>query len=186
LESAFKGRVKGHELYVSGTAYNFLNVFRPCDPKENLSGPLSASAVHRLSFTSHKQMSVATALLTSRIAFWLWRVEGDGFHVTRQFLEGLPLFDIVGSDDGTLARLGEAIWEGLRQDILVSNNGGKKTLAFRPTTISRERDAVDEALLGALGEINPSAALFREMDSRVTSVDGRVRVASIGHQFCLS
>ena len=171
---------------MSGTAYNFLNVFRSCDPKENLSGTLSASAVHRLSFTSHKQMSVAMALLTSRIAFWLWRVEGDGFHVTRQFLEELPLFDIVESDDSALARLGEAIWKGLRQDVLVSNNGGKKTLAFRPTTIAREREAVDETLLDALGGINPSAALFREMDSRVTSIDGRVRVASVGHQFCLS
>lgn len=186
LESIFEGRVKGHELYVSGTAYNFLNVFCACRPKDHLIGPVSASAVHRLSFTSHKRMNVAMALLTSRIAFWLWRVEGDGFHVTRQFLEELPLFDIVESDDDALAGLGEAIWDGLRQDILVSHNGGKRTLAFRPTAISQEREAVDGALLDALGEINTSVSLFREMDSRVTSVDGRVRLASVGHQFCLS
>ena len=60
------------DVFVAGTAYNFLNVFRNYPDHLSWRGTLSASGIHRLACESVEVADAVTAILTSRLAFWLW------------------------------------------------------------------------------------------------------------------
>ncbi len=140
-------------LFIGGTAYNYINVFRNYPPPPRLVGSLSSSRVHHLAFQSSEGACVGFALLSSLTAFWLWHVEADGFHVTSRFIDELPLFDLQFSVSQTdeLALLGKQLWEEAARNTLPSNNGGKWTYAFRPEFNSVARRRVDELIIKGVG-----------------------------------
>jgi hypothetical protein len=129
-------------VFVASTAYNFLNVFfRPPGNLKNLD-KLSENSVHAIDLGSCEDALLAYSLLSSRTAFWLWHVFGDGFHVTRTNLENLPLvlslFDLEARKQ--LASIGSAMWEKARAHPLVSYNRGRTSLAFPNPGPSLQRD----------------------------------------------
>ena len=156
-------------VYVAGTAYNFLNVFRPHCSLPTPRAPWSASPLHALTFSDESAAAVAFAVLASRLTYWLWRAEGDGFHVTRRFVAGLP-FDstsFVPPDRARLAELGGHLWTQTRAGQFLSLNGGRQTVGYRPPA-PQPGDAaeqVDAILLRAVG-IDPA---FRERLARYAS-----------------
>lgn len=170
------------DVFVGGTAYNFLNVARDYPSAEMAGGTLSSSRLHRLTFASAIDAHAGVAILASRFTFWLWHVECDGFHVPTWFLQDLPLFDLPFSDDQRqrLSRVGEAMWLGAREDLLASNNAGKWTFAFRPTRIKAERAEADAILLDAAGVSRGGLDAFERFEERVVSVDGSERLAKVG------
>jgi len=141
-------------VYVSGTAYNFLNVFRCLGPgvECDVQG-MSESPVHELRFPSEETAWVAHAVLSSRLTYWLWQVIGDGFHVTRTFIDELP-YD-MGSWPANLraelAALGTAIWGECLQRRTRNVNGGRVTFAFRPVLDSPRLTELDSLLVAELG-----------------------------------
>lgn len=175
-------RKTDRDVFVGGTAYNFLNVCRDYPSREMVGGELSASKLHRLTFASSEDASVGFAVLASRVAFWLWHVECDGFHVPAWFLNDLPLFDLpfTLAQHRALAVLGEVIWQGVRQDLLASNNASKWTFAFRPTRIKAERAAADAIILDAAEASQSTLQALAHFEERVVSVDGRERLARAG------
>lgn len=137
-------------VFVGGTAYNFLNVYRETsllDSEKN--APLSESHVHCLEFQNERDARFAFAILSSRLTFWLWHVLGDGFHVGSWLFNEVPFspesFD--ETDCGDLALLGHGLWEKLRGHRFVSLNGGKQTIGFRPLACNEELDAIDSVLI---------------------------------------
>ncbi len=119
-------------VFVASTAYNFLNVFfRPSGYLRNM-GNLSENSLHVLDFGSRQDALLAYALLSSRTAFWLWHVLGDGFHVTQTNLEDLPLcLSLFGSEAmKRLTSIGSAIWEKAQAQPVTSYNRGRTSLAF--------------------------------------------------------
>jgi len=173
------GTALSNDVFVGGTAYNFLNVFRNYPDHLSWRGELSTSGIHKLHFADAASAAVATALLTSRIAFWLWHVECDGFHVPTWFITELPLLDLAFSDAerATLSSLGAQLWEGLQLDILVSNNRGRLTFAFRPSRIAELRRDVDALILAHIGADPDAATSLDEFEFRVVSIDGSNRAA---------
>lgn len=164
-------------LFVGGTAYNFLNVFRTCPAESDQ--PYSASSVHELTFADEASAAAGFAILSSRIAHWLWHVECDGFHVPAWFLDELIILNAseASAQKVELAKLGSTIWRNVKSEPLVSLNGGRKTLAFRPTAVAKERAEVD-ALLLAFAEVD--ACHLRTMDefeAASVSIDGSQRLA---------
>jgi hypothetical protein len=138
-------------VFLAATAYNFLNIFRclPIDGK--LSHPLSENKVHCFEFATEEEADIVLAILSSRLAFWLWHVQGDGFHVGRSFAETIPFgrhsFDqtqIAG-----LSKLGRQMWASVQQHRFVSINKGRQTIAFRPLACQHERDRIDRILIDA-------------------------------------
>ena len=143
---------RGNCVYVGGTAYNFLNVFRSHRSLPRSRAPWSASKVIVLTFSSEDDAALAFAALSSRLAFWLWHVTQDGFHVNRDFVTRLPvsarLFDDTRRE--ALVHLGFRLWEDLQHQQIVSVNGGRQTVAYRPHASDGLRNEIDALLIAAL------------------------------------
>lgn len=171
------------DVFVAATAYNFLNVFRNYPDHLSWRGTLSASGIHRLACSDPETADAVTAILASRLTFWLWHVECDGFHVPAWFLDELPLLNIrLGPEDlARLAMLGRDAWTGLQRDILLSSNRERLTFAFRPTEIGAVRSEIDRVLLGLIGANHSDVELLERFETRVVSIDGSVRRAKQRH-----
>ena len=122
---------------------------------------------------------MVTAILSSRMAYWLWHVECDGFHVPAWFLAELPLLNlkIPRKSAEELAALGRSAWAGLQQDVICSANRDRLTFAFRPTKIGDLRSAIDALLADLIGADPSTAEMLRDFEQRVVSIDGSVRLA---------
>ena len=148
-------------VFVSGTAYNYLNVFRSHGTLPPPRAPWSASKLLCLRFHTEQEAARAFAMVSSRIAYWLWQVTGDGFHVTRVFVTSLPLNDRSLSDSAKdkLSRLGEQLWEGIQVSQSISINGGRQTIAYCPDASDCIRDQIDKLLLETL-DVAPSFSKY--------------------------
>jgi hypothetical protein len=137
-------------VFVASTAYNFLNVFRSFT-LDSAKYPLSENTVHCLEFGREDYARIAFAILSSRLTYWLWHVEGDGFHVGRWFIQHLPFGrgTFTADQAAALERLGAQLWESLQDHRIVSINKGRQTVAFRPLACEKERDAIDQILIDA-------------------------------------
>lgn len=167
------------DVFVAGTAYNFLNIFRNYPDQLSWRGTLSASGIHRLPCGDMEEADAVLAILASRITFWLWHVECDGFHVPAWFLSELPLLNVRmnNSVKMKLASLGREIWDGLQKDVICSSNRDRLTFAFRPTLISALRDEVDALLVNEIGAEFAACEMLRHFENQVVSIDGTVRLS---------
>lgn len=165
---------KSLDLFVASTAYNFINVFRSLDYSDDRS-LLSTNPVYRLSFRSSEERDAAFAILSSRITYWLWQVECDGFHVTQKFLERLP-FTLPGKEISALAKLGSMLWGAVKSSPILSINSGKRTLAYPATSFASVLDQIDEIILKTMG-IDPGfSKTLKEFIRKIVVVDdGDVR-----------
>ena len=166
-------------VFVGGTAYNFLNVYRPVSllPDERCI-PLSESPVHSLEFKTETEACAAFAILSSRLTFWLWHVLGDGFHLAGWFYKSIPFGrDSFTPDDfASLSRLGDLLWRKLQGYRFTSVNGGRQTIGFRPLACNEERDAIDMILVKAAGlkdEFATELRSFVQKNAIVDSTDER-------------
>jgi hypothetical protein len=137
-------------VFIASTAYNFLNVYRGLSEQES-GHPFSENSVHCLEFAREDWAQLVFAVLSSRLTYWLWHVQGDGFHVARWFLDSIPfgVSSFTSEQERRLQRLGSELWALLQGHRIVSLNRGKQTTAFRPLACERERDAIDTILLEA-------------------------------------
>jgi hypothetical protein len=88
------------------------------------------------------------ALLSSRISYWLWNVRGDGFHVSRRFVETVATYWSELSSDArtTLARKGGELWDALSTSPIISRNSGAWSVAFSPLQHQRLLTAIDHVV----------------------------------------
>ena len=168
-------------VLVSSTAYNFVNCFfadaLPTSPPK----PYSNSPINAIRFPNESFAHAGFAILSSRLCFWLWHVEGDGFHLTSDFLQRLPLwasFELDGVRN-RLAHLGKNLWTDARHNAVGSVNGGKQTFSFNAGFTHPITLEIDALLLDAL-DIAPHAAesLANFIDMTV-SIDGKRRSRSL-------
>lgn len=161
------------ELFVGATAYNFLNAFFSEGLTFDATVSLSTNPLHRLRFSSRRTAFAGYALLASRLAHWLWTVQGDGFHVSRWFLEELPIqpssFD--GESLAYLAELGEELWQQAKNDIVRSINKGKHSIAYRTTYLGPSREKVDALLCELLDLPAGSLECLKQFADRHVLVD---------------
>ena len=78
---------------------------------------------------------------------------GDGFHVTRSFITDLPVNDRLFTEPAkhALADLGSRLWENVQAQRIISINGGRQTVSYRPHASEDLRGEIDTLLLEALG-----------------------------------
>lgn len=140
-------------LYVAGTAYNWLNVYRtPAAITAGVDNP-TTSPLSELTLGTSEEADAVYAVLTSRLLYWLWRVEGDAFHVPSGWLQELPTMGVLRerAEISRLAELGRSLWAAVVKHPVVSLNGGKTTLSYCPYAWSDVLDEVDRILLDAVG-----------------------------------
>ena len=130
------------------TAYNFLGLVR--DPYHAVTeGHNSQHAYWILQFASELLASAAYALLSSRLAFWIWHVTGDGFHVTSTLHQRVPVPAGDLARIRRLADLGDQLWKAVLQNPQVSTNRSRATVAY-PTW----------GHTGLIGEIDAEVGAF--------------------------
>jgi predicted RNA methylase len=157
-------------LFVGGTAYNFLNVlFRPPIRLKPQSGMMSTNTMHALSFSTLKDAFAAFALLSSGVSFWLWHILGDGFHLSRSFLETFPLGPKLFNEEtfDQLSSAGHALWEDLQSHPVVSMNRGRASLSFPASRLREQQRVIDKIIIDVA--MLPKEFLD-ELDSFITSV----------------
>lgn len=157
-------------IFVGGTAYNFLNVFfRPPLHTQPNRGLISTNTVHGLSFSNSKDAYAAFALLSSGIAFWLWHTLGDGFHVSRGFLEDFPIGPTLFNEASIrqLSTVGRDLWRTLQSRPVTSINRGRSSISFPASRFRSQQRAIDELIVHYSGL---SYAFVEELETFITSV----------------
>lgn len=160
-------------VFVASTAYNFLNVFRSFTLDFDTAYPLSENTVHCLEFEREDLAEIAFAVLSSRLTFWLWQVQGDAFHVGASFIQNLPFGRTSFSREQmeALCAAAHGMWRSLQSHRIVSINKGKETIAFRPLACEKERDLIDSVLIDAVGLPKKFAAVLRKFVHSTVVVD---------------
>lgn len=135
-------------VIVSATAYNFINTFFGSSLPNDASIPYSSSPVNVLEARSIDDAYAIFALLSSRVSFWHWRVEGDGFHLNTTFLKSLPFWGILSDAElrAQLIQSGKELWKKTKINMSKSNNGGKITFSFKPNHFANEIDDIDRSI----------------------------------------
>lgn len=174
----------GHDVLVSATAYNFLNVFLVDGLPKKADYPFSSSPLNRISFADHEMAMAAIAIMFSRLSFWLWHVEGDGFHVTAEFIKRLPLWAALLNKPvrAKLAELGALYWASAKKQRVDSVNGGKQTSSFHTGYRHPLFGEVDALLLDALGSPMKTPSFLDLFIEATVSVDGTQRDRGL-HQY---
>lgn len=114
-------------LFVGSTAYNSLVLYLGVDA---LSDAVDSDAY---SARDPDVAAWAYAVLASSVVYWMWRVDGDGFHVPASWLRAVPFMWRSSPGDYALASLGRTLWDQAQRNAIVSVNGGRRTVSFRPT-----------------------------------------------------
>ena len=152
--TAGESRPHGSEaaVYIAPTAYNWLGCARDLAAYSE-HGHTSKHPLITLLFASKEVADAAFAVLSSRLTFWLWRVEADGFHVTRTFLRALPFgLDLLPEHHlDHLAAVGRALWCGIRDAPVVSVNRQRRSVSFSSLAAPALLDAADRAVARAFG-----------------------------------
>lgn len=141
-------------VFVGPTAYNFLNVFlKPQCSVLSAGSRLSEHPLFAIECASSDDALAVFSTLTSRLAYWWWHAHGDGFHVSRRFVESLPFgVDLVtGKVGASLAATGKELWPKVRNHPIITVNRGRTSLAYTPNDHDELRRQADEALVDLAG-----------------------------------
>jgi hypothetical protein len=146
-------RANDATVFVAATAYNFLSVFlRPELPTFDSAEELTENPMLALACPSHDAALQVFALLSSKLAFWWWHAQGDGFHVSKHVIETMPVGEAFrnAAFAASLTHLGELLWNDIASNPVVSRNRGRTSLGFSAAT-SPQREKIDSLLIEALG-----------------------------------
>jgi len=157
-------RRDGKLVFYNSTAYNWIPIFRVLSDSfdHNLRQDMRPS-LRALDCIDEKYAWFVFACLVSRIAYWLWRVEGDGFHVTKEFIDRLPFHPYALSEHSfeQLVFLAERMWIGMLKHPVESINKGKRTVSYYPYACEHELDTIDSILLGSHGLPNNCVSFLK-------------------------
>lgn len=140
-------------VFVAGTAYNWLNVYRTAPSiTRDIDNP-TASPLTALTLPSVDSADAVFAVLSSRITYWLWRVETDVFHVPTGWIKALPFLPSTYDNhrQETLARLGRSLWKSIEGHPVRSLNGGRSTVSYCPHASPALLDQIDAEVIAQFG-----------------------------------
>jgi hypothetical protein len=137
-----------NSVLIGESAYNWIPLYR-AEPTHGDRANIKWSIVCR----GPAEADAVFALFTSHLAYWLWLVEGDGFHVSRRFLENFPL-DISALPSRTsvqLAEVGTRYWGRALGSPKIKANAGRAVARFAFEECLQEMDEATSVLCDALG-----------------------------------
>lgn len=140
-------------LYVAGTAYNWLNIYRSAGAITVGVDSPTMSPVTELTLNSAKEADAVYSVLSSRLVYWLWRVEGDAFHVPSGWLQTMPVERVLRAPSALtdLAELGRSLWAQVKLHPIVSSNKGKTTVTYCPHACPDLLDEIDDITFRTIG-----------------------------------
>jgi len=162
-------------VFFSSTAYNWIPIFRAVPVSRADSGQTGLPpSVHALVSPTSNDAAFVYACLNSRLTYWLWRIEGDGFHVTYDFIKRLPFNPSSLSHDDYLSivDLAAKLWSEIQLYSVDSVNAGRTRTSYYPYACQANLDAIDSLLLKSL-EIPTEFLSFLEKFVDETIIAGR-------------
>ena len=154
VELADTTDVDDRTVFVGATAYNFLNVFLR-SPRGVLHAgrTLSEHPLHAVRCAPRTTALAVFGVLSSHLAYWWWHTHGDGFHVSRRFIAGLPfgVADFPERVTEALSEHGAALWAAIKEKPIMSLNRGRTSLAYTPNEHDDIRRRLDEVLADCAG-----------------------------------
>jgi SAM-dependent methyltransferase len=155
------------------TAYNWLPAYREPSSSHMPSGTWSAKC------HTEVEADLVFAIVSSRLAYWLWRVEGDGFHLPKRFVAGLPLSvsALPASAQAELSDAAQILWKEMVQVPVISVNKGRQSVSYSPHIAPAAVDVIDQALIDGLGLPVEFAHYLKQFERR-TIIAGRDDEAS--------
>lgn len=136
-------------LYVGPVAYNFINVARQLALSTLPQGEPTRSSFLRCELTDPATADSVFAVFSSRVSYWLWNVRGDGFHVSKRFVDTVSqLWGQLSFDTRTqLAQKGKELWEAVLETPIVSRNAGAWSVAFTPLSHQQLLTEIDRIVV---------------------------------------
>lgn len=170
----FDFRLEPSQLAFGATAYNWLPVFRECPASVSETLRDRGGGLTVLGCSDAGTADLVFALCSSRLAYWLWRVEGDGFHLSRRFLAGLPApFQALSSEaTATLRKLAGRLWSEMLRTPIFSTNKSVRSVSYSPEAGQSTVFEIDSILAVAL-DLPESFPTFLKGFMRNTIVAGR-------------
>lgn len=145
-------RIEGSRvLACGGTAYNWLP-FELLASNEAVKRTLLGDKLSYWS-TAPGLETAMFAILQSRLVFWLWRVWGDGFHLTDEFIGKIPLSiqSLPPETIESLDMLGTKLWDEMQHHKIEKSNAGKSGVSYCSYVCVDQLDLIDLELAAALG-----------------------------------
>ena len=166
-------------IQINATAYNWLPAFRHV-PATVGSVPSPSMRAYRL--RSAAEADVVYSCLVSSLAYWLWTVEADGFHVTNSFILSLPFVPEIFSDRDAqvLSELGQAHDLTIRSNPTFKLNAGKNILNFNRQSASHISYHIDRVLVHALNLPSAFLGVLRERATNLVYV-GREQTRAVAN-----
>ena len=92
-------------------------------------------------------------LLNGKLAFLVWSIVGDDFHVTRRLLADLPaaMEQLAPDDTAALKRLAGSLEEAMQASLSFKQNAGKRVGSYNLARCREITDASDRIFLRSLG-----------------------------------
>jgi hypothetical protein len=137
-------------VFLSSTGYNWISTFREVPTWQNEVTSVGVPpSVRAIACPTEDDAAFAFASLSSRLVYWLWRVEGDGFHVTYDFVRRLPFHPSVCSldDRADLLQLAGQLWSEMQRYPVESTNAGRTRVSYYPYACRSSLDAIDAILI---------------------------------------
>lgn len=130
------------KVYLGRTAYNWLPVYwsLPSSKGKDVRSDLWSIAAYSMT-----EAAALYGICASRLSYWLWRVEGDGFHLNKGFVRRIPLSldDLRADQLERLASVSVGFWQHVAGNVVKSTNKGKTTTSYAPSLTSQEHLELD-------------------------------------------
>jgi hypothetical protein len=171
-------------IYFYSTAYNWLPIFRHF-PTRHIS-TRSDFRANELFCQGAEEADFLFGVLSSRVAYWLWRVEGDGFHLNKTFVLSLPFHRSVFSQTHytEIIELSRHLWKQIQHYPVKKVNAGKPCVSYRPYACKDTLDLLDINILESYGIAREFSTVLAHyvMDTVVAGRDEELRLKSIKRQ----
>lgn len=140
-------------ILINSTGYNWIPTFRIVPASQNKDAEVDIPpSIRAYTCGSEEDADFVFACLNSRLTYWLWRVESDCFHVTREFIRNLPFHtSIVSSSDlEKLRELSKNLWIEMQCYPVKSVNAGRTRTSYYPYACMSILDSIDAILARSL------------------------------------
>jgi len=135
------------DVSYKSTAYNWIPSM--LNTKENITS--GTKFIRSLDSTKLPNACIY-GLLSSRLTFWLWRIEGDGFHVTNNFIYSLPYGKefLKKINVRELDRLSNLLWTDVQSHLIITNNANVDSVSFCPYKSESILSKIDLLIMNGL------------------------------------
>jgi hypothetical protein len=178
VDSGSKERANA-TIQINATAYNWLPAFRHVPATV---GSVLSPSMRTYRLRSAAEADVVYSCLVSSLAYWLWTVESDGFHVTNSFILNLPFVPGIFSDceAQVLSELGQAHDLTIRSNPTFKVNAGLNILNFNRQSAAHISYQIDRVLAHALNLPSAFLEVLRERATNLVYV-GREQTRAVAN-----